>query len=744
LTAIPVGIYVRDGSEAVAASARAVRAHTAYRVEPVVLAADTQAATTRDASPWDVPILRGSELQRGVASWLHCLVSSSTSDVVVILEAGSVPGPAWLERLLAPLYADSENGLAGPSTNFSWNEQCVFLGMGGTLADVARTAEAARLRFGQRWHVLQPRRGLSEFCLAVRREVVDAIGSDNGTGPSTLSWDTDYAVRAGRAGFNNVWACSAYVWRSPSIARRKCEESRQLRPGRPRMPDRLWAVTNPGEQAKQPGSVLRIWPSVHVQGPDSPPLVSCIMPTRNRRDSVLQSICYFDRQDYPNRELILIDDGTDNLVDALPLNSGIRYARVPAGSSIGAKRNKACALARGTVIAQWDDDDWYAPNRLSAQVAPLLAGQAEITGLKGQVFFDVPHWRFWTCLPALHKRIFVEDVMGGTLVYTRACWEYLSRYPDCSLAEDAAFLAQAVARGARLKAVPDSGLFMYVRHEGNSWQFECGTFVDPSGWAEVSEPEFLQRDRGFYVSRSNTPFAAQLGGPFVSCIMPTADRRRFVPGAIQHFLRQTYSNRELLIIDDGEDNIADLVPASHQVRHIRLDRRHSIGAKRNLGCEVAHGDIIAHWDDDDWIANWRLAYQVDALLAHQSPTVCGLSTVYFFEPATGKAWIYSDTVAHGAWVAGGTLCYHKSLWGLQGFADVSVGEDARFIASLPSRTVLRLKDSRFYVGTVHSGNTSRKVTAGPGWHPIAPSHIRSVLGSDWASYQYSDEQVRVS
>ena len=46
--------------------------------------------------------------------------------------------------------------------------------------------------------------------------------------------------------------------------------------------------------------------------------------------------------------------------------------------------------------------------------------------------------------------------------------------------------------------------------------------------------------------------------PLVSCIMPTADRRRFVPQAIRNFLAQDYAERELVILDDGADSIADL------------------------------------------------------------------------------------------------------------------------------------------------------------------------------------------
>jgi len=47
--------------------------------------------------------------------------------------------------------------------------------------------------------------------------------------------------------------------------------------------------------------------------------------------------------------------------------------------------------------------------------------------------------------------------------------------------------------------------------------------------------------------------------PLVSCIMPTYNRRQFVPQAIKYFLRQDYPHKELIILDDGTDKIRDLV-----------------------------------------------------------------------------------------------------------------------------------------------------------------------------------------
>src|SRR5580704_8237177 len=165
-------------------------------------------------------------------------------------------------------------------------------------------------------------------------------------------------------------------------------------------------------------------------------------------------------------------------------------------------RNRACELARGEAVVHWDDDDWYAAERISAQVRPILEGRADITGLTDTRFFELHTWRFWRVAPHLHRRLFVQDVHGGTLAFRRSLWGARCRYPELSLAEDAWFLHQAVGAGARLTRVPGAELFIYLRHAGNAWRFPCGTYLDARGWQADVEPEQLAADRAFYAARS--------------------------------------------------------------------------------------------------------------------------------------------------------------------------------------------------------------------------------------------------
>ena len=145
--------------------------------------------------------------------------------MVILIESGTLLGPGCLSLLVQAL-ARPGPGLAGPSTNRSWNEQTAFGGAGPS--GMARTAAQARRRFGSVARSLEPLHSFADFCLAVRREVIEAIGGageEYGLGPC---WEMDYSIRAARAGFRGVWVGAAYAHRDPPTERRRVAEARQI------------------------------------------------------------------------------------------------------------------------------------------------------------------------------------------------------------------------------------------------------------------------------------------------------------------------------------------------------------------------------------------------------------------------------------------------------------------------------------------------------------------------------------
>jgi glycosyltransferase involved in cell wall biosynthesis len=226
------------------------------------------------------------------------------------------------------------------------------------------------------------------------------------------------------------------------------------------------------------------------------------MPTGGRKPFAIRAVKYFQWQDYESRELIVLDDGSDNLAREMGNNDRIRYVPLPGGLTIGAKRNIGCELARGTIIAHWDDDDWYAPSRLRSQALAIVSGVADVTAFSNCIFLDLPKWQFWKCSPKLFMRMFVGKVHGGTLVFRASLFREGLRYPEVSQAEDAAFLYQCYRSGARLEGIPGDELFIYLRHAKCAWQFKCGAYINSREWICVPQPNLPIEDLAFLKQQS--------------------------------------------------------------------------------------------------------------------------------------------------------------------------------------------------------------------------------------------------
>ncbi len=222
--------------------------------------------------------------------------------------------------------------------------------------------------------------------------------------------------------------------------------------------------------------------------------------------------------------------------------------------------------------------------------------------------------------------------------------------------------------------------------------------------------------------------------PLVSCIMPTYNRRPFVPHAIRYFQRQEYENKELIIIDDGSDSIEDLLPTDPRIRYFRLDEKISLGAKLNMACELASGQMIANWDDDDWYAPRRLRYQAETLL-NNPIDICGISNLLYYDIRSRKAFNYIYPRDHRTWLLGSSLFFRKEFWNTHHFDDINVGMDGLFVWKAHPDRITELPDSSFSVHMIHGSNVSPKQTHTSWWHHFPVEKISEIMNSDWPLYQ---------
>ena len=176
--------------------------------------------------------------------------------------------------------------------------------------------------------------------------------------------------------------------------------------------------------------------------------------------------------------------------------------------------------------------------------------------------------------------------------------------------------------------------------------------------------------------------------PLVSCIVPTtAARSAFLRHSIDYFTAQTYKPLQLVVI--GDDGL--------------------IGHKRNLACEQATGDIICHWDDDDWYGPHRVQQQVDTLMAH-GVEATGYNRVLFADDAHRKVYEYCNGA--GNYGVGATLMYWRSLWDALQFRDRNergnpIAEDNDFVRRIPHGKYIAANGDQI-VARIHDANTVEK------------------------------------
>lgn len=731
MPSVAIGVQVHAEPEQLRATIDSLRANTILPFSLVLLPDGPDEMTRELLAHFDVPQL-GTDSPLGGAACLNRLARDTDTDIIVLLENGSLVGPGWLEHLFAALDSRPENGLAGPSTNRSWNEQGVFPDGGPAPNEVARTAAQAFSRFGSACKTLGPLYSLSDFCYLVRREVFKTIGEADeayGLGPC---WEMDYNIRAARAGFQGVWACASYVYRAPLTERRRREEALRFDASKHRYQDKFCGLRLRGEKddyrSHCRGDACRnfaptslIMPHSMPAGPlvtaphrSDLPLVSCIMPTFNRRHFIPRAIQCFQRQDYPNIELVIVDNGSDPIGDLLPDDPRVRYSRVPQKLTIGSLRNLACRSAQGEIVAHWDDDDWYPAHRVRTQVQPLIENRAELTGTSCLYYYEAA-----TGQAFLYRYSGARAwVSGNTLAYKRSLWHH-HPFPDVQVGEDSHFIWSA-ARTSVLD-LKDPTLCVGSVHPTNaSPKNTRGAFWIPQPVAHVLS---LLGDAATPVSSAHCPL--------VSCVMPTFNRRAFIPLTLACFRSQTYPHKELVVVDDGLDPVADLLAELRDVRYLRVPRRMTIGAKRNLGCREARGDIIAQWDDDDWYAPDRLARQVAPILSGAAD-ITGLANRFMLEMPIGRFWAPADDLHRRMFVGdvhGGTLVYRKSMLaeGIR-YPEIDLAEDASLIqqATRRNKRLIRLENAELFVYLRH-GRNAWKFEVGrfmnpKGWSPTtAPS-----------------------
>lgn len=188
------------------------------------------------------------------------------------------------------------------------------------------------------------------------------------------------------------------------------------------------------------------------------PLVSAIMLAgRTTKADILSAIRCFRDQTYPYKELIIVNNAPTQF-DAVSLNiqaeRDIFMVDTPFHLSTGMARNYGIAAANGRILAQFDPDHWFAPNRLESQIATMAENGSQVSVLTSTLSYSFGSGR----ATYLQND---KQVVLNTIVFVRP---HSIDYPNIDKQEELGFLEKLQKVGIQILSMsaPELACKLYL------------------------------------------------------------------------------------------------------------------------------------------------------------------------------------------------------------------------------------------------------------------------------------------
>lgn len=201
------------------------------------------------------------------------------------------------------------------------------------------------------------------------------------------------------------------------------------------------------------------------------------MITYGRVNMLEESLHSFLQQNYPNKELIIVNDYPEQkLIFDHP---EVKIYNMPQTfTTIGAKENYATELCNGDIVCQWDDDDVALPNHLN-NVAKLFTDDVNILHWKTGVYYNEPNITE------------VGWIGNSGIVFRKSAWKAIGGHPIENAGYDMTFIENLYKHGGRLFAeMPKEDASWFYMWHGRGYHMS-GLGHDKPGQSNVIQRHSL-------------------------------------------------------------------------------------------------------------------------------------------------------------------------------------------------------------------------------------------------------------
>lgn len=198
--------------------------------------------------------------------------------------------------------------------------------------------------------------------------------------------------------------------------------------------------------------------------------------------------------------------------------------------------------------------------------------------------------------------------------------------------------------------------------------------------------------------------------PFVSICTPTYNRAHMLDAWARYIFLQDYpkDRMEVLVADDSTDNtlekLEELRERLPNLRVFNFEGRSGNGIKRQWLIERAAGDILVHFDDDDYYSPHRVSHAVESL-QNSDKLIAGCTMLYIWhvkEQVLTKSGPFHQNHATNA-----TFAYKKEYAEHNRFADVNQQTEPSFTNNF-TNPMIQLDSLKTMVCIKHNQNTVNK------------------------------------
>lgn len=214
--------------------------------------------------------------------------------------------------------------------------------------------------------------------------------------------------------------------------------------------------------------------------------------------------------------------------------------------------------------------------------------------------------------------------------------------------------------------------------------------------------------------------------PLVSILIPAYNAERWIGDTIHSALRQTWTQKEVIIVDDGSTDETLAIATQFQSRNVKVVAQENQGAAsaRNTAYSICRGDYIQWLDADDLLAPDKIERQIEALGATLDDRVLISSSWGKFMFRQSSAWFTATALwcdldpiefllrrmEHGiymqtsAWLVSRRLTHSAGLWN----TSIGYDDDGEYFCRvlLASTYVKFVPEAKVFYRTTASGRLS--------------------------------------